>query len=254
VLLRNGKPEVIRIKQRWDISEIAELYQISARTLRYYEEIGILKSHRKTDSKYREYDREQCERLEVILLLRRLSFSIKMIAELLGGNDEDFRTALQEKITDNGRQLLEMRETDRLLRDLAIELSRKPITDLSTTNILSGYTYLTNKTEGMIPMNSPQNEKYRVAMGMPICLEICNENAGGLLEKIVALRSELEKTSCALPKIRIYDNADLPANQVLVVWDGKEVWRKNFQSTDAVICADEIVVQIRENCLKNRPV
>ena len=114
------------MERRLNIAEVAALYKISARTLRYYEEIGILKSHRKTDSKYREYDREQCERLKVILLLRRLSFSVKMIIELLRGDEVYFRTALQEKIMYSSRQLLEARETDRLLRDLASESSPSP--------------------------------------------------------------------------------------------------------------------------------
>jgi len=238
------------MERRLDIAEVAALYQISARTLRYYEEVGILKSHRKADSKYREYDRKQCERLEVILLLRRLSFSVKMIIELLRGDDEQFRTVLQEKISDSGKKLLEVRETDRLLRDLAVELSRKPIAAFNTIDVLSGYTYLTNKTERTIPMNSPQSEKYRVAIGMPLAIEVCNENAGRIVEKIGTLRAELEKESAGLPKIRVYDNGDLPPNQVVIMWDGKEVWRKDFKSTDAVICADEIIAQLRLNCLK----
>ena len=238
------------MERRLCIAEVAALYQISARTLRYYEEVGILTSHRKTDSKYREYDREQCERLEVILLLRRLSFSMKMTTELLHGDDAHFRAVLHEKITDSCKQLLEVRETDRILRDLATELSRKPIAAFSAADILSGYTYLTNKTERMIPMDSPQSEKYRVAIGMPIAIEVCNENAGCIVEKIGALRSELKKESAVLPKIRVYDNGDLPQNQAVIMWDGKEVWRKDFKATDAIVCADEIIAQLRLNCLK----
>lgn len=237
------------MERRLNITEVATLYHISTRTLRFYEEVGILKSHRKTDSKYREYDRAQCEQLENILLLRRLSFNVKMIIELLHGDDTQFRTVLQEKIIESGKKMLEVRETDRLLRDLATELSRKPIAAFSTADILSGYTYLTSKTERTIPMNSPQNEKYRVAIGMPIAIEVCNENAGRIIEKIGSLRSEIENESAVLPKIRVYDNGDLPKNQVVIIWDGKEVWRKDFKSTDAVVCTDEIIAQLRLNCL-----
>jgi DNA-binding transcriptional MerR regulator len=237
------------VERRLSISEVAEQYQVSARTLRYYEEIGILKSYRKADSKYREYDREQCERLEVILLLRRLSFSVKMIVKLLCEDSADFSATLHEKIAESGKKLLEVREADRLLRDLAKEISRKPIIALKISDILSRYTYLTNKTERLIPMNSPQSEKYRVAIGLPIAVEVCSENVGGIIDKVKLLRSELEKEAAILPKIRIYDNADLPPNQVLIVWDGKEVWRKDFQSTDATVCADEIIAQLRLNCL-----
>jgi len=236
------------MERRLDIAETAGLYQISARTLRYYEEVGILKSHRKTDSKYREYDRGQCERLEVILLLRRLSFSVKMIIELLNGDDAQFRAVLEKKIADSGKRLMEVRETDLLLRDLATELSRKPIAALSVVDILSKYTYLTNKTERVIPMNAPQSEKYRVAFGIQLIGALFAENPNYLVEKIGALRSELEKESTVLPPIRLYDNADLPQNQVVIFWDGNEVWRKEYDSSDASIC-DEIIEQLRLNCL-----
>ena len=237
------------MERRLDIAKVAMLYQISARTLRYYEEAGILESHRKTDSRYREYDREQCERLEVILLLRRLSFSVNMIIELLRGDGAHFRTVLHEKIAENGKQLLELRETERLLRDLATELSHKPIAALNAVTILSRYTYLTNKTERVIPMNAPQSEKYRVAFGIKIIEVLMTENPNFLVEKIGILRSELEKESAVLPIIRLYDNADLPQNQVVIFWDGKEVWRKDFILIDAAIC-DEIIAQLRLNCLK----
>ena len=238
------------MERRLNISQVAALYQISARTLRYYEEVGILASHRKTDSKYREYDREQCRRLEIILLLRRLSFSVKMIAELLRGDEANFLAMLQEKIENSGKKLLEARETDRLLRDLAAQLSCRPVVAFNVADILSEYTYLTSKTERMIPMNPIENEKYHIAVAMPLAAEICNENAGGLIGKIGALRAELEKQSVALPKIRIRDNVNLPENHVFIVWDGEEVWRKDFGATEAAVCADEIVEQLRQNCLK----
>ncbi|MDR0273594.1 MAG: MerR family transcriptional regulator [Clostridiales bacterium] len=239
------------MERRLNITEAAALYQISTRTLRYYEEVGILKSHRKTDSKYREYDRAQCERLEIILLLRRLSFSVRMIAELLHGDDAQFRTVLNEKIAHSGKRLLETRETDRLLRDMAAELSRKPITALNASQILSKYTYLTCQTERIIPMNSPQSEKYRVAIGEPFAIEVCTEDAGSLIEKIASLRAELNSKSVSLPQIRLYDNGDLPPNQVVIFWNATEVWRKDYNPPDAVTCADEIIEQLRSNALKN---
>jgi len=210
--------------------------------LRYYEEVGILTSHRKDDSKYREYDREQCERLEIILLLRRLSFSVKTIVSLLNGDDAHFRGILNGKIADSGKKLLEMRETDQILRDLAAELSTKQITALRAADILGNYTYLTNKTERMIPLKPRQEEEYRIVLGAEV-VPVCTENAGNLIEKIRKLRTELEKESVTLPRIRIYDDVDLVQNQVVIIWDGKEVWRKDF--SDVTVCADEIIKQIK---------
>jgi DNA-binding transcriptional MerR regulator/DNA gyrase inhibitor GyrI len=64
------------------IGEIALKYCISSRTLRYYEEIGILDSQRIVDSKYRFYDDSSIERLEQILLLRKLQLPIKDIQRI----------------------------------------------------------------------------------------------------------------------------------------------------------------------------
>ena len=233
------------MESRSSITEVALLYKTSTRTLRYYEEVGILSSHRKVDSKYREYDKEQCERLEVILLMRRLSFSIKLITELLGGCDTNFLVVLEEKILQSSKQLLEIRETNRLLCDLMVELSKKPTTTLSAENILSKYIYLTNKTERVIKMKPWQEEKYLVAIASPIALDVCGENAGNLIEKVRTLRLELEKEGVDLPPIRIRDNIDLPENQVFIIWGGKEIWRKNFKETDAIACANEIVKKIK---------
>ena len=70
-----------------------------------------------------------------------------------------------------------------------------------------------------------------------------------LIKKIGALRDELEKESAILPIIRIKD-LKLTQNQAVIFWDGKEAWRKDFKETDAILCADEIIAQLRLNCLK----
>ena len=230
---------------------MAALYKISARTLRYYEEVGILKSYRKNGSKYREYDRELCERLEVILLLRRLSFSIKIIEELLKGDGVNFSSALQEKIADSAKKVIEARETNNLLRDLAQELAHKPITAINAAEMLREYVYLSKQTERVIKMSlPPHKEKYRVAMGYALAMEVCNENSGDLLRKLKDFRLEMDKNYITFPPIRVYDSEDMAQNQVLIVWNGEEVLRKDFQLENAVTCANEIVGQLKLNCLK----
>jgi DNA-binding transcriptional MerR regulator len=57
-------------------------YDISARTLRYYEEMGLLSSTRSDDYAYRMYDDEALKRLEQILILRKLNISIKDIKRI----------------------------------------------------------------------------------------------------------------------------------------------------------------------------
>lgn len=61
------------------IRDLSLAYDVSVRTLRYYEEIGLLQSIREGESTYRSYDDSQVHRLQQILMLRKLNISIKDI-------------------------------------------------------------------------------------------------------------------------------------------------------------------------------
>jgi len=61
------------------IRDISNKYDISARTLRYYEDMGLLTSIRTNDYAYRLYDEDAIIKLEQILVLRKFNISIKDI-------------------------------------------------------------------------------------------------------------------------------------------------------------------------------
>jgi len=64
------------------IRDVAIKYDISARTLRYYEDMGLITSTRSGDYAYRLYDNENLRHLEQILILRKLNISIKDIQRI----------------------------------------------------------------------------------------------------------------------------------------------------------------------------
>ena len=64
------------------IRDISLKYDISARTLRYYEDMGLITSVRSNDYAYRLYDAAAVRRLEQILILRKLNISIKDIRRI----------------------------------------------------------------------------------------------------------------------------------------------------------------------------
>lgn len=64
------------------IREVSSKYNISARTLRYYEDMGLITSTRSNDYAYRLYDEAAVGRLEQILILRKLNVSIKDIQQI----------------------------------------------------------------------------------------------------------------------------------------------------------------------------
>jgi len=64
------------------IRDVAVKYDISARTLRYYEDMGLITSTRSDDYAYRLYDDAAVQRIEQILILRKLNISIKDIQRI----------------------------------------------------------------------------------------------------------------------------------------------------------------------------
>ena len=66
------------------IQEIAELAGITARSIRYYEEIGLLAPAARSEGAYRLYDNDDLERLRFIAGLRNdAGFSLAEIGKLL---------------------------------------------------------------------------------------------------------------------------------------------------------------------------
>ncbi len=69
------------------ISQVSRAFSISTRTLRYYEEIGLIRSERLDSYAYRVYGEEDLRRLEQIVFLRGLRVPLKSIAVLLDSDD-----------------------------------------------------------------------------------------------------------------------------------------------------------------------
>lgn len=64
------------------IKDLSDKYDITARTLRYYENMGLISSIRNEEYAYRLYDEATVKRIEQILILRKLNISIKDIQRI----------------------------------------------------------------------------------------------------------------------------------------------------------------------------
>lgn len=65
------------------VKEMAELTGVSARTLRYYDQIGLLCPHGKTEAGYRLYNEKDVEYMQQILFFRELDYPLSKIKEIL---------------------------------------------------------------------------------------------------------------------------------------------------------------------------
>jgi MerR family transcriptional regulator, thiopeptide resistance regulator len=77
------------------IKDFARDAGVTVRTLRLYDRLGVLKPATLTQSGYRLYGRAQLERLEHIVALRFVGFSLDQIKELLGESDPPLAVALR---------------------------------------------------------------------------------------------------------------------------------------------------------------
>ncbi|MDF2588464.1 MAG: MerR family transcriptional regulator [Anaerocolumna sp.] len=71
------------------ISELSKGFNISTRTLRYYEQIGLLTSQKKVDYAYRVYDECAIRNLQQIIILRKLRIPLKQIGIILKDKEQN---------------------------------------------------------------------------------------------------------------------------------------------------------------------
>jgi DNA-binding transcriptional MerR regulator len=96
------------------ISDFSRFTRVSVKALRHYDRLGILRpAHVDPQNHYRYYSARQVSRLQRILALRELGFSLEHVADILAA--ESSRTTL--------RRLLEMRRTE-IERQLALDRER----------------------------------------------------------------------------------------------------------------------------------
>jgi len=81
----------------YSIKEVARLTGVSARTLRHYDTIGLLKATRNPENDYRLYSQKDLERLQLILFFRELQFPLKDIPVIIDAPDFDRNRALEQQ-------------------------------------------------------------------------------------------------------------------------------------------------------------
>lgn len=118
-----------------DITEVAQAYDVSTRTIRYYEELGLLKPDR-TAGNRRIYPKAEVVKLRLILRGKRYGFTLEEIKEMILLFDKD-RTGIKQlertidfgnekigQVEDKIQELTEMKmEMEQLLMQFAEKLT-----------------------------------------------------------------------------------------------------------------------------------
>ncbi|QWU18219.1 MerR family transcriptional regulator [Paenibacillus sophorae] len=106
----------------YTVQKLALLAGISARTLRYYDEFGILKPARINSSGYRIYGRPEVDLLQQILFYRELGLSLENIKAIVTSPSFDGTKALKEH---HDRLLEKRKQLDLLISNVEKTLADK---------------------------------------------------------------------------------------------------------------------------------
>ncbi len=80
----------------YTVQKLAKIAGVSARTIRYYDEIGLLKPARINSLGYRIYGQTEVDRLQQILFYRELDVSLETIKKIIASPSYDCLSALRE--------------------------------------------------------------------------------------------------------------------------------------------------------------
>jgi DNA-binding transcriptional MerR regulator len=114
----------------YTVQKLSQMAGISTRTIRYYDEIGILKPARINSNGYRIYGQTEVNRLQQIMLYREMGVNLEVIQDIISSHTFDELAALKEHLVkllaqrqqielliNNVEKTIESREGRRIMKD-----------------------------------------------------------------------------------------------------------------------------------------
>lgn len=113
------------------IKEVAKQTQITVRTLRYYDQIGLLSAPSKTEGGHRLYSEEELKKLQYIHFFKRMGYKLQEIKDMLSDPEWDWSTGLKSQLAFILEEQKRLRSMELSLRELingiAVEGGNEPL-------------------------------------------------------------------------------------------------------------------------------
>jgi MerR family copper efflux transcriptional regulator len=112
------------------IGELAERTGLSLRTIRHYDDVGLLPATARTDGGFRVYSEDDFERLMVIKQMKPLGFSLEEMAEILelfsqqdtgaaGDRQAKLAAYLEKAVAERAKMARNLAQADELIARLS---------------------------------------------------------------------------------------------------------------------------------------
>lgn len=103
----------------YSTGKLSEISGVSSRTLRYYDEIGLLKPSFINESGYRYYDDNEVALLQQILFYKERGLDLQTIKEIIYRKDFDLYSALEEHLVSLEK---EKKKIDRMINSVKLSI------------------------------------------------------------------------------------------------------------------------------------
>ncbi|GET36780.1 MerR family transcriptional regulator [Microseira wollei] len=224
---------------------------VTVRTLHYYDRLGLLKPSAYTPSGHRLYGEGELARLQQIVTLKFIGFSLKQIKQLLDGNSFDIKTTLHLQ-----RQIIEEKRRHLDLAILAIAkaqnlLSSSEDFDWEAFKQIIEVIEMYSDTEWMKKYYTPEQQQQLATRATPEVLEKGQRDWEDLIKDVEeAIRADTDpasETAQALAKrwsqlIEAFTGGDAAIRESLnQLYQDQENWPSTFQKpyseeVEAFIC------------------
>jgi len=145
------------------ISQVAKICDISTRTLRYYEEVGLIESIKKDGYAYRTYDEMNIKKLRQILILRKLRIKLKDISSIVNNQNIDEMLQILNNClnsVNDEMEALEVLKNAYVQMIRSIELKNMSIPDFEYDELNEIVTLIQNLPENSSKFNTDKNSIY----------------------------------------------------------------------------------------------
>jgi DNA-binding transcriptional MerR regulator len=179
------------------VGELAKRTGLTIRTLHHYDEIGLVKPSRHSEAGYRLYMRDDVARLQQVLSLRQLGFSLEEIRDCLEQPGFSPLALLQNQIARLREKIALQRELCERLEAIAAHF--RAAEEVSVEEFLQTMERMTMIENYYTPEQMEYLKKRREEVGE----ERINQSHADWAELIAAVRAEKEKgTDPSDPKVQ----------------------------------------------------
>lgn len=109
----------MRTKSSYSIGEVSQICNISRKTLRYYDTLQLVSSHRSDANNYRYYTYDELLRIPVIKYYKQMGFTLEEIRDLMGHSGQSIYSTLRNSFSE---KLIEINASQEELRRKSISV------------------------------------------------------------------------------------------------------------------------------------